>query len=305
MSIDTVRITGPEQVIDMIPTLVGFVPTDSVVLIFMEQGRLAVTIRVDLDGIDDGDWLVRVMDRVFPACPSPDVLSVVFADDARTRYPEGTPWARMLRVIGLRVRDDMWCDGTQGGSYLCDAPCCPFPVTLAGVPELDIARGETTARQTRDEYEATLQYVGPYEAEGRQVGVVGAVEALRQGSVDVTTWTPEQGATVLRYLRTSIAHRDWFIHLVSVSDIRVPAWLLVDLAQHAVEQSEVATLALLAYLAGDGAGARFLCDRSTASLARLVEQAVEAGMPPYEVRDLFATIDLPAILAAGGDPRTI
>ncbi|WP_158542869.1 DUF4192 domain-containing protein [Phytoactinopolyspora halophila] len=127
-----VQLTSPPDVIGAIPSLVGFHPSESVVLVCMHgaRNRIGLVLRVDLpesegyaEYVDDlSDRVSRTgADRVIVVC----FTTETFADarlprqDLIAQLHEGLARRDIDRMESLLVRDDWWW------SYTCTEPCCP------------------------------------------------------------------------------------------------------------------------------------------------------------------------------------
>lgn len=124
------RLTSPAQVVAALPLQLGYVPTESLVVVCCHEprGRLGLTLRFDLPPVAGEPELVEeVVARVRHEQASRLVV-VVWTDE-----PDGPDRARSGLVRSLRqaLPEVVWTEAAlvRGGrfwSYLCEVPtCCP------------------------------------------------------------------------------------------------------------------------------------------------------------------------------------
>jgi hypothetical protein len=127
----TLRISGPADLLQAVPYLLGFHPADSLVLIGLRAGQLVVTARVDLADLAEDELLPAALEAIRRG-GAQHVVGAIYDDGGD--YPADTlPWSGVAHVLGeecerlgcslddvLRVAAGRWW------SYLCAAPeCCP------------------------------------------------------------------------------------------------------------------------------------------------------------------------------------
>ncbi len=125
----TARISGPDELLQAVPYLLGFHPSQSLVLIGLAQDRLVVTARIDLADLAEPGTLGQIVSAL--ARGGADTLVGVVYERAAPAQP--LPWRGLVAELAdeclanrcefgdlLRVDDGRWW------SYLCDSPgCCP------------------------------------------------------------------------------------------------------------------------------------------------------------------------------------
>ena len=128
----TLRVRDPGDLIEAIPYLLGFHPTDSVVVVGLDGVRVGVTARVDLAELADRSVLPATM-RIIADSGATHAVAVIYdascADPVRRPLPhrdridelrECTARARIDLVDALLVVRGRWW------SYICtDDDCCP------------------------------------------------------------------------------------------------------------------------------------------------------------------------------------
>ena len=109
----TLRVSGPAQLIETIPYLLGFAPNESVVIIGLAENRVSVVGRVDLvDGEDAADVVVRQV-----LGHSDAAVMVVYTE---------LPVPQWISQPGAALREALLVSGGRWYSLLCTNPdCCP------------------------------------------------------------------------------------------------------------------------------------------------------------------------------------
>ena len=315
---------SPADLAALVPQLVGFAPTESLVVISLRgpRRRLGLTVRVDLCDLPMLlDQIVGALDRDGAAGA---VLVVHSADPTDDRHP----WADLVDEVtgaldgrgievteALLVRDGAWW------SYGCAQSCCPPRGTPLdpGSPLLRAVASEhaydgRAVLASREELVASLQPGPPLgeslarrlQAQAREDLeerlVVGAAPAVRtelsRWRTALDAWEQRPGAL----LPADCAALAVGLHLVEVRDV-VASWglsrgdpllgLLGQLAGAVVAPDDAplcAVLGWVSYARGNGALALIAVQRAlttdpTYSLARLLLAAIDGLLPPEQVRD--------------------
>jgi hypothetical protein len=317
------RISGPAELVQAVPYLLGFHPRASLVLIGLHDAALVVTARLDLDDADDA---LRHTVGSLARAGSTEVVAIVFggAPDRDPSVP--LPWSAVawdvadeVAAAGCELADALLVDGARWWSYECtDEMCCPrsgrtlpdapstftTAATVAGIAvlptrdalaaQLDPAPDEERAallpliEQEEHEIVAAALEAG---SKRRERAAKRAVFAAARAS-DEPRWTPPDAEEVARFG-------------VALSDraLRDAAWMAVDddrldgralwreLAVRLPAPYQATPLFLLGWRAwrhGNGALARVAADR------------VLAADPQYSPADLLL-----AALTHGMDPRRV
>lgn len=130
----TLRVSGPADIIDAVPYLVGFHPSDSLVLIGMNAEALVCTMRMDLAnalGAEPGDLTLPHMIARMVQGGAARFFAVQYAD-AVARPDDVAVRAVAARVghladeLGCRVWENLLVAGGRWWEVWCeDATCCP------------------------------------------------------------------------------------------------------------------------------------------------------------------------------------
>lgn len=121
------RAKGPSDVLAMIPYLVGFTPTDSIVVLALEgpRRRFGPCLRIDLashrDAAAQADYLAAlVAHHLFES-----LIVVAYSEDHGRAAAVVEPLLAKLNAAGVSIVEVLRADGRQWWSYLCaDAGCC-------------------------------------------------------------------------------------------------------------------------------------------------------------------------------------
>lgn len=128
---DTLRVRGPGDLLQAVPYLLGFHPSDSLVLVGLRAGRVAVTARVDLPDLS-APGLVPDLLSALVRGGAQQLVAVVYAPGGRLSAPQ-LPWRAAVEQmvagcdeVGIEVRDAILTCAGRWWSYLCaDDGCCP------------------------------------------------------------------------------------------------------------------------------------------------------------------------------------
>lgn len=114
----TLRISTPGEAAELIPYLVGFTPEESLVISALQNGRVEVTARVDLDAVRGAGEIEGLLDRIWDRFPDADGFAVAYTADHHTG------WEVLARCDNwlpagcqtMLIDDNTWHtpDGTSG-----------------------------------------------------------------------------------------------------------------------------------------------------------------------------------------------
>lgn len=142
----TVRISGPGDLLDALPRMLGFVPTNSAVLVALRppRGRVTLTMRVDLPVRRHETSCARLLAGHAQRAGATSAVLVIYDDrppPAARRWP-GASLTREMRTAlrnrgGLRLDDAVVVRAGRWRSLLCtNERCCP----VEGRPMRDASR---------------------------------------------------------------------------------------------------------------------------------------------------------------------
>lgn len=309
-------VTSPADLIVAVPYLLGFHPTDSLVLVGLVGTRVAVASRTDLpDPAGAVGWADELMPqhlRMLHHAGVTTAIIVGYGPASRVTPVIDTVTPR-LRDGGITVFDALRVTDRRYYSYLCQDPtCCP----LDGMP-FDPDRSDLTLHaivagcSTLPDRRALVDSIAPIDgptrtavtrathkarARRRALTVNGGRDALIRAGEDIVR------ATFARYADDQVLTDDelaWLTVLLPITAIRDTAWRATDSqpwhvalwsditrrAQPDLAAPPASLLAFAAWRSGAGALASVAVDRAlqanpSYSLAQLIDRALREGLPP-------------------------
>src|SRR6266851_5780839 len=317
-----VRVGSADGVLAVVPHLLGFHPSDSLVMLGIggPHARIRLAFRYDLPDPPDEELAADIAAHATTVLARQH-LTVAVA----VAYGPGETVAPVVDVVGpalleagINVQDLLRVEGERYWSYLCvDPDCCPpegQPFDPAGHPaSAALAAAGLTVRADRAELARIVapeaEAAGPMrEAVERAMQRAGALVDLDAAGTGDDPFLPIADAgrrsvkqAITRYRRRGALPDDDEIAWlgVTLADLRVrdDAWARMDPQFHDAHQRlpadlvapAAALLAFTAWQAGDGALASVAIERALEadpdySMALLVADALHAGLPPSAAR---------------------
>lgn len=312
-------LTSPDTVLSAVPFLLGFTPTDSAVIVWLRDGCLVLTQRVDLPAVADEDAWMDVVFGHAAVSMCNEVIAIAYADgDAATALLHQI---RARAEFGdLHVLDAIVTDGERWRSLL-HTDCCgdsghPIDGSARAAIGAEFAVRGVAPSASRDDLVRELTV----DLDGR---------ATTTGLLDVSA---ADRASILVDDRDNLRREQWRDELINacrlalrvdtdadvdphesaadliegMADVRVRDTLLWEcsgMRDHDLRAARealaaavtvappgrvapVATCAaIFAWLLGDGARASIALERAYQddpdySLMRLIDAAVQGGLPP-------------------------
>lgn len=322
----TARMTSPGEVVALVPTLCGFTPSESLVVVSLRgrRGRIGLTVRCDLPRPADEVALADEVSGRIAHDGASGVLLVVHTEETTPRARTGLvdAVAAACRRHGLEVREALLVNRGRWTSYLCDGPgCCPAegtPVDRPPTPALRLVAAEAAlqgravlasreelvasvappslllaARAEQQLDRAAAEWVASLARDGREDTQHVALRAARD-LLDRGAEVPVAEAAALAVAVHDVVVRDQMATWALDRYDELLA-LLLQVVRHVVPGYDAPVCALLAWVAyagGDGALANVALARALTSdpdypLARLLQQGVQAQVSPDEVRDVL------------------
>lgn len=322
----TARMTSPGEVVALVPTLCGFTPSESLVVVSLRgrRGRIGLTMRCDLPPEADEAALADEVSGRMAHDGASGVLLVVHSEDATPRARSGLVDAvsAACRRHGLEVREALLVGRGRWTSYLCDGPaCCPLggtPVEQPPTPALRLVAAEAAlqgravlasreelvasvappslllaARAEQQLDRAAAEWVASVARDGLEETQHAALRAARD-LLDRGGDVPDVDAAALAVAVHDVVVRD---QVATWSLDRYDELLatLLQVVRHVVPGYDAPVSALLAWVAyagGDGALANVALARALTSdpdysLARLLQQGVRSQVSPDDVRNVL------------------
>ncbi len=324
-----VKVGSADALLAVVPSLLGFHPSQSLVMLGLSgpRDRVSLTFRYDLPGPADDDLAADIAVHASEVLTREAMPAAVVIGYGPARPVEHA--ARMLvaalRDGGVEVRAVLRADGGRYWSLTCPDPdCCPpegiafdpcsHPAARrlaeAGLDALPdraaLARSlqppPGTAKATRQATSRALRHLGRLvaaaERDGRDTGAVVAeagIAAIREAIGRYRSGAVIEDRGRLAFLAVAVANlrvRDDAWARMDEAHVQAHLRLWTDLVTAAAPEFVPAPAALLAFTgwqAGEGALANVAAERALAAdpaytMALLVTEAVQAGLPPSAAR---------------------
>ncbi|TCB92741.1 DUF4192 domain-containing protein [Micromonospora zingiberis] len=313
--IPRLTVRSPADLIAAVPYLLGFHPTDSVVVVAMSGSRVVFAARGDLPGdVDHGEAARHI--AAVTAQQGADSATVIGYGPAAQVTPALDAVRGALTVAGLAVLDALRVTDGRWWSYLCTEPeCCPPEGTAydprgSAVPAAAVFAGQVALPDRA----ALVAQVAPIGG----MAIRQATERAEQRLTELLAAAPPTDLLGARALRTAgvaayrVARRRygngehltddevaWLCVLLTHLPVRDHAWERTDgrdedvafwtellrRAEPGLIGAPGALLAFAAWRAGQGALAavaleRVLAEHADYSLALLIDDLLRRGVPP-------------------------
>lgn len=316
-----VKVSELNALVDSVPYLLGFMPTESVVVVSLRgpRERMEFTVRLDLIPEEYDEQVASMFAARMSHAEADAVMVFVYTTDQPNEQglPRQQLVDRIVQAMQMDVRGAFLVTAERVWFYLCDDTCCP----AGGVP--------------REQTKASLALAAAHALHGDVVlpdrdAVVASVQpvagehALAMGrAIDeaALAWAaldPRRAHTKARRLATRLRARyetppatltdneaaqlimamhDWRIRDMLIGWAKPGSdamrSLLLDLARRAVPPLDApacTTFAMASYLHGSGLVATCALERALKSdpeysLARILEEALARQVPPRLLRE--------------------
>jgi hypothetical protein len=319
-----IRLTAPSDVLAVVPYLLGFHPEDSVVVLLVRRGRVALTVRIDLVPAENAAELAADIGRLADQHGASELILVGYGGQAAEVRELLANVGDLLDPYGLG--DVIYADGRLWWSLRCTASCCPPEGTPYDLSAHAIAATAVYAGLgCRSDREAlAAEVTGPPECDQDELRLLTTEVWAEIGALDDAARCDLMATLV----RTAVAGRDQLDDhasallavLVHDKHVRDIAWSLISAEsaeQHQrlwrqvvartvppYEAAPICLLGLAAWIGGDGALMNCCIERITTvdpdySLGRLLAEISRAALAPSLWDDLGPSIRAGLSLLAG------
>lgn len=314
----SISVKGVSDLLGTIPTLLGYVPTDSVVLLGVFGGRVVVTARTDAGPLTHES--MGQLGHVTAAIRRCEVDSVLLVGYHTGAASNAIPLINAVRsaftAFGVKVEPPVYVTGDQLSgeavySCMCSNPACartgtvPLPIAIPGFAVAD-SRNDLAARveagpraeSVGKALAALTERLSPAEAQAAVLAILESPSArltdpeLALAAHALRDPHYQAMATIGLPLNSGESGADDFggaVKRITEDATRIERLteLVACLPDHqAVQCLEV--LAANAYWRGDGALANIALARAKrhglSEFGCLVDSALEAGIPPHSFR---------------------
>jgi hypothetical protein len=288
---------GPEDLLALVPVVLGFVPTDSVVMLTFAPGH-GFHARVDLPPpevpLDEWAGLLLAPARQHGV---DRVAFVAYADDPLPAERVVRRLVRLFREAGVDVVEALRADGRRWWPVLPDGgpPGAGAPYDVGSHPFAAHAVVEgVVVHESRDHLAATLDPVGHRLAPGRGIvvapGPLWVWSTLARLASERAVADDGDAVRLLRAVHDDEAARDVAWMGVSRADAAAHVAVWTDLVRRAPDEllgDAAAVLAMVAWVAGHGALAWCAVDRCRSvephhTLATVVADLLSAAVSPRQ-----------------------
>jgi hypothetical protein len=314
----TVSLESPADILAAVPYMLGFHPSDSVVVLGLRQEALVFQLRGDLPRREEVAEYAGYYARLVKRQRVTAAMLIGYGEGGAVT-PVLMATARRLHRLGIAIPEMLRAHGGRYWSYVCgSADCCPADGTRYDVASSPVAAQATVsgrvALPSRTELERRFAPVAGAARTAMRAATARAGERL----ADLVGARPEEGiAALLAPGRAAVdaalaRHRAggrladdelaWLSVLLGCTPVRDHAWraqggdlgvhvsLWVDVLRRAQPEFAAPPAALLgfaAWRAGEGAVASIAVDRALHAdpdypMARLLDHALRHGLSPMD-----------------------
>lgn len=322
----SVRLGSPGEMALAIPMLLGYQPTESLVVSCLNGPRFAVglTLRFDLDDLEPRDEAIEELAARLDVADADAAFLAVYTQQrsSRGRLPYADLVHELLDTTGVPVRDALLIRRSKWWSYLCaDQSCCPVAGSRFGRQSTELSRLQTalvlSGSAVLPDRSALVESIGAdanadTDAQrdlvsdalceldqaaplARRAELLALIESLVIQLADPRATLDDSDAARVAALVNDIGARDDLL-LQAVSPARREEVLrvlrvLVRRVPAPYDAPVATVLAWFAYASGDGtlaniALARALRTDPDYSLARLIETSLDRQLPPSVLEEV-------------------
>jgi hypothetical protein len=327
------QIDGTANLLATVPHLLGFNPENSLVIVAVkgEQDQVVVTMTIDLPEKIDEDFTQNLCETIKRS--GADGLVAIFYLQVKPNIYKELAELFMERIsLQFHIRDILWVSSKKWASFLCsDERCCPAEGRILEVDsslglKSELSLVSNPASKSKNDLEQYLRVTKVDQTLIPFISKLAKQKAKSNHDEKMAKW----GRTQFTYLSQRKAFNEydektWARLLVGLSDIPVRDALmchhieiaqvsedanryLIKVAQNWAKVAQVAPesfrapicscVAALMWQAGEGILARIAVDFALVAdpqfhLAKLLNNALNSGMPPWEFRDAFTKITNP------------
>jgi hypothetical protein len=323
---DIIKITlsSPQDVIAAVPHLLGFHPADSLVVVATNSHRLVGAFRYDLPGADAKGirYVTRNLLRSLECHQADEVVLVGYGLPVQA-------WPMLAAAVAeledlLTISEALVVTGSRFWPMLCQGCCPPEGIEIDSAATVAAAQLTAAGSAPLASREALADMIAPQDGAAaramRRAVVRASMQLPRAGregpdarhvarlrellAMPVPLADEDAGALIL--LLASIRLRDEAWVLTDAGDPVTQVEFWADITRRAPPRLAAPAASLLAYaaacLAGDGALAREAVGRALDanpqySMARRIEQMLDAGIPAPDCRLRLTPEDLPPVAA--------
>jgi hypothetical protein len=146
---NSIQLTSPQELLAVVPYLLGFTPANSVVTLCLSNNRLGLTQRLDLPRPDDAHDVAHALLPTLVTENPDSVILVGYEDYAGDSLPALEALTQALHSHAVQVHDRLVVRDGRWRSLDCHSPSCcppegstvPEPADVPGVISEFVGRG--------------------------------------------------------------------------------------------------------------------------------------------------------------------
>lgn len=307
----------PADLINAVPFLIGFHPTDSLVVVSVQDDALAMAMRIDFPNEGAPAGALALLASHLKRNESQGAVLVAYVNDENTNAEDIlNELSSEITALDIAVRESMIIKNERWRSILCqDEKCCP----PEGSPLPDFESGKITAEQVANgkvlpfaSDEGLIDSIKPYEIatdptfhdlvksliDENRIGEHELRHEFRKGGIEILLTLKDiykAGAEVSNELKAQviatmadIQARDFALGCFENDEVELAKSMYLDLFKTAPKEFShpFASLAsAYAYENGEGALAHRLLDKAIEAcpeytLSKLLRRVMSSGWPP-------------------------
>ena len=298
------RISGPADLVAVVPYLLSFHPRESLVAVLIASGRVVVTARLDLPPVDGADQVAQEIGWLADRQRADEVVVIAYSADAdRARAILGR---LMGELPDAPLSDAIYVDGTRWWSVACRQGCCPPEGRPYEVEAHPLAAEAVFAglgvRADRDELRQLVAGPPPDDHErllARAAGLAAELAAagpeagdLVEATVSAALSARERPSTdtllglALMCRQVLVRDRAWALMERPTAPEHVQLWSdVVAVTPPELAAAPVCLLGVAAWINGDGALLNICLDRiaevdPSYTLGHLLGDISDRALPP-------------------------
>ncbi len=298
------RVGQPAEFLALIPYLLGFHPTESMVVVFSARGRVLLTARMDLPPPALAELLAEQVAALGVQHGADEMVLAAYGEHAGDTREV---LQRLIQVVAVPVREAVLVSGGRWWSLTCSSTCCPAEGTDYDPSSHPLAAEAVYAGLSVQTSRAELQRQvgGPEETEETRLEGL-AVEVARRTSklprseravlmaetvrrCCAEEQAPDEGdSLLLAVLATDLAVRDvaWAMVERAEAEEHLRVWgRVVAKAPAALALGALGLLGVTAWIAGQGALQNCCAERMRQldpryTLTSLLDDISDRALPP-------------------------
>jgi len=300
------KVRRPDDLLAIIPFLVGFHPDESIVAVFIKSDRIVLTARMDLPPESAGDELADQLDYL---AKRHGARALALVGYSAASLPTNRLLTRLMDRLGkYRLCDVLYVGHGRWWSLSCGEDCCPLTGTPFDLSSHPLSAAAVFAglgtRANRQELEASVS--GPPQAELPRLEGLATTLHTELEQLDDASATARLMASLVDTAMADpgvLDERNCLLMGLLVTDLHIRdlAWALIDLAnaeKHVrlwggvvarvpptLASAPLCLLGMAAWASGAGALLNCCCERlaqidSDYSMGRLLRDISARAVPP-------------------------